>query len=77
MSCNKLCKMNEKQCQYCKKTYIVSDEFWRAKRASFNEYVVGYLVKNKSNGAVAGILTSASQYYELAFVDESTLEIYK
>ena len=57
-------------------TYIVSDVFYKAKRQVTDGYVIGYLVKNK-NGEVQGILNKDSGFYELAFINESTIEIYK
>ena len=50
--------------------------FYKAKRQVTDGYVIGYLVKNK-NGEVQGILNKDSDFYELAFINESTIEIYK
>lgn len=72
--CNKLCKRSQRVCDYCKEHFIMSDVFYRAKRVTNSEYVTGYLVRSKKDGKVEGILTDASNFNELAFIDESTLE---
>ena len=75
MECNNLCR-TVSICEYCKNHYNVSDAFYKAKRQVTDGYVIGYLVKNK-NGEVQGILNKDSGFYELAFINESTIEIYK
>lgn len=39
---------------------------YKAKRSNFNSYVVGYLVRNKSDNKIAGILNRANRFHELA-----------
>lgn len=73
MECSNLCFHSEKQCEYCRNTYCVSSEFYRAKRPVNNQWVEGYLVKNKE-GAIEGILNKDTNFYELAWIIEDTLE---
>lgn len=73
MECSNLCKINEQVCSYCKENYNVSSDFYRAKRYANNCYVVGYLVKDKE-GVIHGILNKDTDFYELAWIDEGTLE---
>ena len=73
MECSNLCFHLERTCEHCKKNYDVSSEFYRAKRPANNQWVAGYLVKNK-NGAIEGILNKDNHFYELAWIDNSTLE---
>lgn len=47
MDCTNLCFHSEQTCEHCKKNYIVSSEFYRAKRPTNGQWVTGYLVKNK------------------------------
>ena len=75
MECNNFCRTVSIY-EYCKNHYNVSDIFYKAKRQVADDYVIGYLVKNK-NGEVQGILNKDSDFYELAFINESTIEIYK
>ena len=75
MECNNLCH-RVSVCEYCKKHYNVSDVFYKAKRQITNGYVVGYLVRNK-NEEIQGILNKDSHFYELAFIDETTIEIFE
>ena len=75
MECNNLCRIVS-ICEYCKNHYNVSGVFYKAKKQVTDGYVIGYLVKNK-NGEVQGILNKDSDFYELAFINESTIEIYK
>ena len=74
--CSNLCKFSREHCEWCSKNYIVSKEEYKAKRDSHNEYVYGYLVKY-ANGKIAGILNKAVNYYELAWIDEETIEKYQ
>lgn len=74
--CNKLCKKSEDTCKHCKGHYKVSSHFYKAKRSSVDGYVTGYLVKNM-DGRVEGILNSANNFRELAFIDEKTLKFVK
>ena len=53
---------------------VVSSEFYRAKRFSSSSYVTDYLVKNKE-GEIEGNLNEATHFYELAWIDENTLEM--
>lgn len=76
MECNNLCRRDEKHCEYCQKTYIVSTEFYRARRPVNNAWVIGYLVKTK-DGKIEGILNKANDFYELAWIKEETLELYE
>ena len=47
MECNNLCFHSEKVCEYCKKNYDVSPDFYKAKRPANGHYVIGYLSKLK------------------------------
>jgi hypothetical protein len=76
MECNNLCRRDEKHCEYCQKTYIVSTEFYRARRPVNNMWVIGYLVKTK-DGRIEGILNKANDFHELAWINEETLELYE
>ena len=73
MECNNLCQMWNRTCEYCKKNYDVSEDFYKAKRPANGHWVTGYLVKNKK-GQIEGILNRDNQFYELAWIDEKTLE---
>lgn len=73
MECNNLCFHSEKVCEYCKKNYDVSPDFYKAKRPANGHYVIGYLVKTK-DGKIEGILNKDTDFYELAWVIEDTLE---
>jgi len=73
MDCNNLCFYSEQHCEYCKKNYDVSSDFYRSKRPVNGCYVVGYLVKNKQ-GEIQGILNKNTHFAELAWIDETTLE---
>ena len=46
---------------------------YKAKRSNFNSYVVGYLVRNKDDNKIVGILNRANRFYELAWIDEKTI----
>ena len=75
--CSNMCYISEKTCEHCRKNYIVSEEMYKAKRSNFNSYVVGYLVRNKSDNKIAGILNRTNKFYELAWIDEKTItELY-
>lgn len=76
MKCNNLCFHTDSTCEYCKNHYNVSDIFYKAKRQITNGYVVGYLVRNK-NEEIQGILNKDNDFHELAFIDETTIEIYE
>ena len=71
--CSNMCYISERTCEHCRKNYIVSEEMYKAKRSNFNSYVVGYLVRNKSDNKIAGILNRANRFYELAWIDEKTI----
>lgn len=73
MDCNNLCFHSERHCEYCKKNYDVSSEFYKGKRPANGCYVVGYLVKNKQ-GEIQGILNKNTHFTELAWIDEDTIE---
>ena len=73
MECTNLCFHSEQTCEYCKKNYDVSSEFYRAKRTANNQWVTGYLVKNEK-GNIKGILNKDNHFYELAWINDSTLE---
>lgn len=73
MKCDNLCFHSEQTCRHCKENDVVSSEFYRAKRPANNQWVVGYLVKNKS-GKIEGILNKDNDFHELAWIIESTLE---
>lgn len=73
MECNNLCQMSDRTCEYCKKNYDVSEDFYKAKRSANNFYVIGYLVKSK-DGVVQGILNAKTHFAELAYIDETTIE---
>ena len=77
MECKNLCKSyrSESACKSCKKDRIVSEEFYVAKRANSDEEVRGYLVTNRHNGWIEGILNADTDFYELAFIDDSTLRL--
>ena len=76
INCNRLCKQyaNETLCTYCKNNYIVSENFYKAKRIVNNLFVSGYLVKNKYSNQIIGIMNKSTCFAELAWIDESTLE---
>ena len=74
MKCNNLCFHSEQTCKHCKENYEVSTNFYMAKRPINGHWVVGYLVKNK-NGEIEGILNQDNHFYELAWIDEDTLEL--
>ncbi len=76
MECNKLCKKNDNTCKYCQGKYIVSNLFYKAKRPAANSFVKGYLIQNKE-GRIEGILNSSNNFEELAFIEDSTLEVIK
>lgn len=73
IECNNLCKHSQEQCAYCQKHYNVSTEEYKAKRCVNDDYIYGYLVKDKQ-GNVQGILNKSVDYHELGWVDESTIE---
>ena len=73
--CNNLCKHNREQCSYCREHYDVSTGEYRAKRKATNKYVYGYLVRDRF-GDIRGILNKATEYKELAWIDEDTIEIW-
>ena len=73
MECSNLCFYSEQSCLYCQKNYDVSSDFYKAKRPANGQYVIGYLVKNKSS-EIEGILNKAHHFCELAWIDENTLE---
>lgn len=73
MDCNNLCFHSEQTCAYCKANHEVSSEFYRARRPANNQWVTGYLVKNK-NGEIEGILNKSNHFHELAWIIEDTLE---
>lgn len=75
VECNNLCKGSEETCKHCKEHYIVSEEFYVGLRPSNGQEVVGYLVKNK-DGVIQGILNRDTNFSELAWVDEGTVELY-
>lgn len=76
MECNKLCKKNDNNCKYCQEKYIVSNLFYKAKRPAANSFVKGYLIQNKE-GRIEGILNSANNFAELAFIEDNTLKVIK
>ncbi len=76
MDCKKLCKTNKEHCNYCQKTYIVSNYFYKAKRPADGTEVKGYLVQDKK-GKIEGILNSANDFNELAYIIPNTLSILK
>lgn len=69
--CNNLYK--GKSCDYCKKNYNVSSEFYEGKRQVNGAVVKGYAVWGR-DGNFQGILNSAMDFKELAYVDESSLK---
>lgn len=73
MECNNLCFHSEQTCEYCRKNHDVSSEFYRARRPANNQWVTGYLVKNKE-GRIEGILNKSNHFHELAWIIEETLE---
>lgn len=73
MSCKNLCFHDEDVCSNCKKNYIVSSDFYKAKRHADNGYSVGYLVRRKS-GDIMGILDRNTDFHALIWIDENTLE---
>lgn len=75
IECNNLCKHNQEQCSYCREHYDVSTGEYRAKRKATNKYVYGYLVRDRV-GDIRGILNKATDYKELAWIDEDTIEIW-
>lgn len=74
--CSNMCYISERTCEYCRKNYIVSKRMYKAKRSNFNSYVVGYLVRNKNDNKIVGILNRANRFYELAWIDEKTITKY-
>lgn len=73
MECNNLCFHSEQTCVYCKANYDISSEFYRARRFTDNQWVTGYLVKNKK-GEIEGILNKSNYFHELAWIIDLTLE---
>ena len=73
IGCNNLCFHSEQTCRHCKENHIVSSNFYKAKRPANGHWVIGYLVKNKK-GEIEGILNRDNQFYELAWINEKTLE---
>lgn len=71
--CNNLCKHTQEHCSYCKENYDVSTEEYKARRTVDDNYVYGYLIKDKQ-GNVQGILNKATHYAELAWIKENTIE---
>ena len=45
LECNNMCKRSKNTCLYCKENYNVSNIFYKAKRYSNDDEVIGYLVK--------------------------------
>lgn len=74
--CGNMCYISERTCKHCKENYIVSEEMYKAKRSANNSYVIGYLVRNKSNNEIVGILNKATRFYELAWIDKETITKY-
>lgn len=70
--CLNKCKTTDDNCEYCQQHYNVSKEFYKAKRQCSQAVVQGYLVKNK-DGTIHGILTEATNFNELVWIDEDTL----
>lgn len=76
VNCNRKCYHNDYVCKYCKDNYIVSKNYYSAQRFINNNYVTGYLIKNKA-GEIQGILNKDTQFYELAYIKKNTLELCK
>ncbi len=74
MKCENLCFRSEQSCVYCKENYDVSSGFYRAERPVNNQYVTGYLVRDKKTNKIAGILNKDNDFNELAWIKEDTLE---
>ena len=74
--CGNMCYISERTCEYCRENYIVSEEMYKAKRSNFNSYVIGYLVRNKSDNEIVGIFNKANRFYELAWIDKETITKY-
>lgn len=66
--------VSKNTCMYCKQNRIVSTNRYSAMRVTGIEKVIGYLVKDKKDGTIIGILNEDVYYAELACVDENTLE---
>ena len=77
ITCDNLCRncFSQEHCQYCKKNYIVSTEEYRALRPASHAWVYGYLVRNKCDNSIHGILNKANHYAELAWIEADTWEL--
>ena len=49
MKCPNFCCESERTCKHCQENYVVSTEFYSAKRANSNARVIGYLVRDKKS----------------------------
>lgn len=78
-NCENKCKsfVSENDCKHCQENYDVSDIFYMAERDCCSAKVVGYLVKRKGTDEILGIFSVSTFYHELAYIKESTLEIYE
>ena len=75
--CPNLCSGSKEHCEWCKANSDVSHEYYTAKRVLSGEWVTGYLVKDKETQKIEGILNSANDFAECAFIDESTLRLFE
>lgn len=74
MDCPNLCRISEGTCNYCCSHYTVSNNFYRAMRPENGQYVTGYLVRSKKDNRIEGILNKDVHFYELTWIDETSLE---
>lgn len=76
VECPNQCRnyVSKDTCRYCKQNRIVSTDRYSAMRVTGIEKITGYLVKDKKDDAIIGILNEDVYYAELAYVDENTLE---
>lgn len=75
MGCTNECRkwFSKEHCDYCQSNYVVSKERYVGKREANGAQVYGYLVKTKT-GELHGILNEKTNYHELAYVREGTIQ---
>lgn len=75
MGCTNECRkwFSKEHCDYCQSNYVVSKERYVGKREANGAQVYGYLVKTKT-GELHGILNEKTNYHELAYVREDTIQ---
>lgn len=75
MGCTNECRkwFSKEHCDYCQSNYVVSKERYVGKREANGAEVYGYLVRTKT-GELHGILNEKTNYHELAYVREDTIQ---